>query len=635
MSFSSCEGEEGEEGAAGAAGKNALISAVAEAAGDNCTGGGFLISVGTDENENGSLDSDEVESTSYLCNGANGTEGTDGADGADGTDGTSSAIRTSVEPVGPNCAQGGFKIETGLDSDDNGTLDDGEVANTAYICSGSDEILEALTPLLESVTPTSVFAVNTTEFPNAELTMIMTSEDILPSDTGFVFGSYTDGAALYNDGNGYYTFINNLERDYSIAAIKMNSDLQPIEGEYIVNATATAFTAQCSGSSITPEEHGFGPLYLSGGEWGGAAKGVYVVNPYKDPENRTQAERLPALGEWATENAVATGKNAFPGNTVVFIGDDDSSNDYPEGHLGMYVGPFGDLFSGDLFVLRGANPTETDPGAGGQMFEMGMAEGTSYEAEWVEMTERTIDELNQEAIDSVAIGFQRIEDIDWRRGSGENERTIYFCVTGRYRSDNPDLANRGTTFGRIYRVDLPETMLEATIDDDNDEDTPEVANPDFMKATITCILDGDKTGGDADGFHSPDNILVTENYVYIQEDPNGYFDQNSAIDGWAKLYQYSIADGTLKTVLECDEDNNADYGGGGKWEITGLIDVTDIIGASTSTFIGGVQVHGWEQDAIATAVRADGKPFNDPTAIPLASSDLEGSFLFKVTGLER
>jgi len=66
-----------------------------------------------------------------------------------------------------------------------------------------------------------------------------------------------------------------------------------------------------------------------------------------------------------------------------------------------------------------------------------------------------------------------------------------------------------------------------------------------------------------------------------------------------------------------------------------MIDVTDIISASTPTFICGIQVHGWEEDRIPTAVRADGKKFFDPTAIPEASSDLEGSFLFKIEGLAR
>ena len=491
-----------------------------------------------------------------------------------------------------------------------------------FLGSGSedDEPSMEINPLTTSVVNANDVVTLKGDFASSvDLNMIMTSADILPSDSTFVYGSYTDGCALFDNGDDTYSFIVNLERDYSIARIQMNKDLQPIEGEYIVNSNATAFTAMCSGSGISMEEHGFGPLYLSGGEWvgtGAGAQGVYVVDPYKSADLASIATRSAAMGEWATENAVVIGKNAYRDLTVAIIGDDDSNNTYPESHLGMYVGAKGDLFAGDLFTLRGKNAVESEPGQGGLLFEMGMEEGVSYDAEWVPMTERTLNELNQEGIDSLSIGFQRIEDIDWQKGSPENERTLFFCVTGRYRSDNPDLAKRGTTFGRIYMVEL------------NDDDPT-------GDCKITCILDGDKVGGIADGFHSPDNIVVTENYVYIQEDPNGYFDQNMAIQGWAKLYQYNIATGQLSTVLECDEDNNPQFGGGGKWEITGMIDVTDIIGASEPTFMCGIQVHGWEADKIPSAVRADGRTFYDPTAIAEGLSDLEGSFLFKITGLPR
>ena len=476
---------------------------------------------------------------------------------------------------------------------------------------GQDFTPPTLTPLTESVVSADKVFLKGSEFSSINVKMIMTSQDILPSDPSFVYGSYMDGTALFKNDDGTFSLINNLERDYSIARIRMNQDLQPLEGDYIVNSIATAFTAQCSGSGITEEEHGFGPLYLSGGEWGGANKGVYVVDPFKPASQADYALRSPAMGEWSTENAVVIGKNAYAGKTVAFIGDDDGGSD-PDGHFGMYVGNRGDLFTGKLYTLRGKNNASVTPitvGDGNMKFEMGMAEGTTYAAEWVEMSERTINELNAEAMNKNAIGFQRIEDIDWRRGSASNERTLFFCVTG-----NNAAPTKGTVFGRVYMVKL------------NDNDPT-------GDCEITCILDGDKVGGIAAGFNSPDNIVVTENYVYIQEDPNGYKPGE-----WAKIYQYDIANGTLKTVLECNEDD-ADvktlYGGGGKWEFTGMIDVTETIGATTPTFICGVQVHGWEQDKIATAVRADGKKFFDPKAIAEGLSDLEGSFLFKITGLPR
>jgi hypothetical protein len=503
------------------------------------------------------------------------------------------------------CAEDGIDGINGVDGVDGTNGKDG--------VNGEDftPTVEALSPLTSSVVSADKVFLKGSEFSSMKVEMIMTSQDILPSDSTFVYGSFMDGTALFKNDDNTYSLINNLERDYSIARIRLNEQLQPLEGDYIVNSIATAFTAQCSGSGITKEEHGFGPLYLSGGEWGGANKGVYVVDPYKPVSQANFAARSPAMGEWSTENAVAIGKNAYADKTVVFIGDDDGGSD-PDGHFGMYVGNRGDLFTGELFVLRGKNNSDKTPatvGDGNMKFEMGMAEGVTYDAEWVKMSERTKDELNAEAMDANAIGFQRIEDIDWRRGSASNERTLFFCVTG-----NNAAPTKGTVFGRIYMVQLNE-------------------NDPTGDCKITCILDGDKVGGIADGFNSPDNIVVTENYVYIQEDPNGYRPGQ-----WAKIFQYDIANKTLKTVLEANEDD-ADvktlYGGGGKWEFTGMIDVTDVIGATTPTFLCGVQVHGWEEDKIATAVRADGKKFFDPTAIAEGLSDLEGSFLFKIEGLAR
>ena len=479
--------------------------------------------------------------------------------------------------------------------------------------------VDELVPLSQSVVPNSVMKISP-DFPAVAIDMVLSSEDILPSDSSFVYGSYMDGMALFPNNDGTYALINNLERDYSIARIRVNKDLEPLEGDYIVNSLATGFTAQCSGSGISVEEHGFGPLYLSGGEWGGANKGVYVIDPFRSVDLADYATRSPAMGEWSTENAVVIGKEAYPDRTVVFIGDDDSNNSYPEGHFGMYVGARGDLFTGGLYVLRGKDQSEAlEVGAGGLKFEMGMAEKIAYDVEWVAMDERTIDELNQEAIDSVAIGFQRIEDIDWRRGSASNQRTVFFNVTGRLRNDNPGLATRGTTFGRVY-------MLELNPDDPTGD------------AKLTCILDGDKEGGIADGFHSPDNIVVTENYVYIQEDPNGYAYANSDIEGYAKLYQYNISTGELKTVMECDQETAAGLGIGNTdrmWEITGMIDVTDVLGASEPTFLCGAQVHGWSSTEDNPVQRADGQAFFDPTAIADGLAGKEGSILFKITGLPR
>jgi len=190
--------------------------------------------------------------------------------------------------------------------------------------------------------------------------------------------------------------------------------------------------------------------------------------------------------------------------------------------------------------------------------------------------------------------------VDWRRGTAAQNREIYFAVTGR---DKPGLVGKGTKYGRIYKVVL------------NDADPTKAG-------TITCILDGDLPSGKAKMFHSPDNILVTENYAYIQEDPNGYFDLPEKTH-FASLYQYNLNSGELKKVLECDQDA-AEIAGVGTassaWEITGMIDISSIVGVRES-FILITQNHGWENPS-----------FFDPNAIA-APDATEGSQLYVLKGL--
>lgn len=442
-----------------------------------------------------------------------------------------------------------------------------------------------------SVSPN--FLKTTSEFSDVNIYPLISSEDMLPESPAFVYGSMADGAGLIKNEDNTYTLINNIEADFAIARITLDETFKPVKGEHILNATATANTAQCSGSLITPDEHGFGPLYLSGGEWGGASKGVFLTDPLRDANSASFAQMLPAMGQWSTENAVAIGQNAYSEKTVVFIGDDHSNNEIPSGQLGMYVGDKGDLYGGQLFALRVTDDTID--------FEVDMEEGQSYPIDFVALQETQIDMLDAEAKTKGAMGFSRLEDIDWRRGSAANNREIYFCVTGRKK---PGLIGKGTTYGRVYKVTLNE-------------------NDPAGAGTITCVLDGDKINGKAKTFHSPDNILVTNNYAYIQEDPNGYFDSADKTH-FARLYQYNLVTGELKTVLECDQEAAMAQGYGttnGIWEITGMIDVSDIVGID-ETFMVITQNHGWEGG------------FTDPKA-NTAPWTGQGSMIYTINGLER
>jgi hypothetical protein len=73
-------------------------------------------------------------------NGVDGVNGNNGTNGQNGEDGANALVKTSTEPSGSNCQNGGIKIETGLDINKNGILDTIEVQTnqTQYICNGSN-----------------------------------------------------------------------------------------------------------------------------------------------------------------------------------------------------------------------------------------------------------------------------------------------------------------------------------------------------------------------------------------------------------------------------------------------------------------------------------------------------------------
>ena len=93
-------------------------------AGDtDCPNGGALVESGIDENKNGLLDSEEVDSREKVCNGINSHN---------------SLVTMSDETAGGNCPYGGIRIDSGLDQNDNSTLDVSEIDATSYVCNRID-----------------------------------------------------------------------------------------------------------------------------------------------------------------------------------------------------------------------------------------------------------------------------------------------------------------------------------------------------------------------------------------------------------------------------------------------------------------------------------------------------------------
>lgn len=138
------DGEDGVSGKPGPAGADALLKASPELAGSHCEFGGTRLQYGMDDNDNGLLDAQEVDGVSYACNGASGQPGEpgpageDGRKGADGANGLDALVVTRDEPPGENCAQGGMRFEQGLDVNADRELGEEEVLSSTYVCNGQD-----------------------------------------------------------------------------------------------------------------------------------------------------------------------------------------------------------------------------------------------------------------------------------------------------------------------------------------------------------------------------------------------------------------------------------------------------------------------------------------------------------------
>ena len=103
-----------------------LVNVVPELAGENCSSGGYKFETGIDFNKNNKLDSDEVQSVDYVCN---------------GNDGQNALVDVKLESAGENCQYSGVKIVSGIDSNNNGVLDEIEIENTEYVCNGNSEYI--------------------------------------------------------------------------------------------------------------------------------------------------------------------------------------------------------------------------------------------------------------------------------------------------------------------------------------------------------------------------------------------------------------------------------------------------------------------------------------------------------------
>ncbi len=433
----------------------------------------------------------------------------------------------------------------------------------------------------QSVTP--VLAKKMAGFENLELFSLISSDDQLTQSPSYVFGGSADGEGILKNTDGTYTMLVNNEDNFAVSRLTLDKTFKPVKGEYILNSDGAQWRL-CSATMVTPEEHGFGPTFLTCGESGQESR-THAVNPRADVGSASMSKEVAGLGRWSAENAVPLPKTAFSGKTVIVIGDDDS--DTYGGQVAMYVSnTVGDLDNGTLYMMK-----RTD----GNQKEMDMKVGTKYPVEFAKIDNHktlTGAQINAKVNDLKALKFGRVEDVDYGKGSdATNGRNVYFTVTGQNNTGtNADYSR--SKYGRIYKVTL----------DANDP----------TKGSLEVLLDGDDRTGVAKTFQDPDNITITENYAYIQEDPNGYGDETHD----AYLYQYNLKTGDLKPVLVIDhrrtETDAAKYNVGGTsklgaWEISGMVDISDAIGVP-NTFSVGMQSHTWTADKYKNADGGSKRP---------------------------
>lgn len=410
------------------------------------------------------------------------------------------------------------------------------------------------------------------EFSQVDAYSLISTTDVIGD---FQIAGAADGAGLVKDKDGYIYVVNN-EDNYAVSRIFLDKTFTPVKGDYLLNSGVEDFARQCSGTMWEKDIHG-GPkdIFLSASE--SFHYDVKAIDPYISVPTPQADFGLDALGEFSWENAVPLPKKTYKGQTVIIGGDDDSSGS--QGQITMYYSNRGngDFYGGDIYVLR---MKQVSNGSGGVMEaepgviydESDLDFGKTYDVEFVKIengADLTVGEMENACVAVNASAFMRVEDVDYQKGTDDNARNVYVAVTGR----GP---GRGTynDWGTAYKLEL-------------DEKTP-------LKGKITQIISGNTDSNNADGnlpiLQSPDNICVTENYVYLQEDPNSFSRGHQAY-----IYQTDLNGNGAKVVLELDGREELGYTGF-NGEFGSLVDVSDKVGVP-GTFLLALQPHYWRSDS--------------------------------------
>ena len=175
------------------------------------------------------------------ADGQDGTDGQDGSDGQDGADGGTSLTRQVDLAVGnAMCPAGGVRIDSGIDADNDGTLDDDEVEESSNVCApvadkrfnrvASFLICSQIEPTCNDDTETVAEIVSVSD---DGLTLIYTDSE--QDSIGFV--DFTDPTAPVGAGNvdvgGEPTSVA-VRGDYAVVGVNTSADFVNVAGSLVV-----------------------------------------------------------------------------------------------------------------------------------------------------------------------------------------------------------------------------------------------------------------------------------------------------------------------------------------------------------------------------------------------------------------
>jgi hypothetical protein len=461
-------------------------------------------------------------------------------------------------------------------------------------------------------------------FSDVKISALISSTDVLPTSSGgdFSLGGSADGAGAILNSEGNIALLSNFEDHYAVARIILDPEtLEPLEGDYMLNSSVNDYARQCSGTMWESAIHGGNEnIFISASEtWHYVNKGI---DPEATPTPDAPARRFPAMGQFGFENAVPLPQNAYPGSTVIIGGDDDYGffGD-GGGSVTLYYSQNGDadFDSGEAYVLRLAANDGTIDGEPADESDINF--GQSFAVEFVKVTENpnslnTVVDWDNASEAVNAFEFVRVEDIDYGKGSDAAARNIYIAVTGR----GPD---RGTPndWGTGYKLEL------------------DAENP--LTGTLTQIISGNTNTNNGDGnmglLQSPDNICVTNNYIYWQEDPNSFSRGHQAF-----IWQTDLNGGNATPVLQIDYDplldaigDNALDSDGFNGEFGAMFEITDKVSnpQSNSIFVLCLQPHYWTDPNYA-GIDGHDNGFGQPDGFA-PREDLQGSQIIILEGLPK